>query len=439
MAALHTTKALCPLCDRVLPAELCERGGDVFLELHCPEHGAASTLYFRDAGLYCKLAALRNPVTCCESFDCARGEPCAFRERRTMIYMLNVTNNCNMSCASCLSGALQGEPEPYAPAPELVGQLPDARRLAHRPHAVFFGGEPTMHPELASMIRRAAALGYVPRVATNGLALADPEYVRILAAAGLGWVFLHFDSLDDERNRHLRGRPMVQTCLAAMRNARQAGMRVQLGATVTGETLDEVGRLIRFAHDNGAFWISLYPAAEIERSGDRDGLTYLADLVNAVEAQTRGQVARQDFLACARLWSRLYRLTGRNNFRQKPTMLSVPLVVSGDELVPVNRLIHPLGAARRPGASARLIRALPSLWDYERRAPAPDTLVINIQQFQGRRAFDLEESVHSLMSYAHHGSWYAFDIYNHLHRWAAEAQPGCDRIACGTAPARGRE
>ena len=64
--------------------------------------------------------------------------------------------------------------------------------------------------------------------------------------------------------------------------------------------------------------------------------------------------------------------------------------------------------------------------------------MVNIQQFQSRSAFDLEESVHSLMSYAHQGSWYPFDIYNHLYRGTAQATPIADRFACGAAPAGGR-
>jgi uncharacterized radical SAM superfamily Fe-S cluster-containing enzyme len=419
---LHETRALCPACNRVLEAALVERAGDAFLEMDCPEHGATSTLYFRNAAFYEALSACRNAVECCDTYDCARGEPCSRRATRTMIYMVNVTNNCNMSCDACLSGSEIGRGEPYETASRLMNALPDARGLGFTPHAVFFGGEPTMHPELREMIAGAVRRGYVPRLATNGLKLRERRYCESLSEAGLRWIFLHFDSLDDGRNRRLRGIPMVEACVEAVATAKAAGMKVQLGTTVSSENLDEVAALIRFAREQGVFWISLYPVAEVERHGSY-GPTYLTDVVDALDRQTGGEITRADFVAAAKLWSRLFRLTGRYNYRQKPTMLSLPVVFDGQRLVPMNRLATPLGAARNAGAAWRFARSLPNLLDYESRPPSGDTLVLNIQQLQGRRAFDLSEAVHSLMSFADAGSFYPFDVYNHVHRWGEDLMP----------------
>lgn len=423
MASLiHETHALCPRCDRVLTARLIENQGDVYLDATCDVHGATSTLYFRDADFYRRLASLRNEVACCDTFDCARGGHCAERAAHTMIYMVNVTNNCNMTCDACLSGSELGKAEPYRPGAELIATLPDARGLGYSPHAVFFGGEPTMHPDLEDMVRRVIARGYVPRLATNGLKLRDDRYAARLAAAGLRWVFLHFDSLDDTKNQRLRGRPMLDASIDAIRTAQAAGMKVQLGATISRENLGELSALLDFAQRQGVFWVSLYPVAEIERHGS-SGSTYLTDIVDALDEQTGGRIRRDDFVASARLWSGLYRVTGRYNYRQKPTMLSLPTVLSDDGLVPLSRMVNPLYALGHGSALRSLAQSLPSLLDYEKREPSGRTLIINIQQFQGRSAFDLEEAVHSLMSFSHEGGFYPFDIFNHVHRYAAPVVP----------------
>ncbi len=418
---IHETHALCPHCDEVLPAVLAERNRDVHLEMTCPVHGAASQFYFRDAAFYRTLNDIRNPVQCCDAYHCAKGKPCSDRKQRTMIYMINVTNNCNMTCQACYSGSEIGKKEPFHSSGDLLASLPDVEELGFSPHAVFIGGEPTLHKELPSMIGEVRDRGYVPRLATNGIKLRKPDYVQELADAGLRWTFLHFDSLNESLNLRLRGRKMLDVSYEAIENCQRAGIKVQLGMTVAPENTHEILPVIRTAHERGVFWVSLYPVAEIERVGE-SGSMYVTDVIDAIAEQTGGQVERADFVAASRLWSRLFRMTQRYNFRQKPTMVSLPTIVDGDRIVPVNRLMSPISGARYPRAMARFARALPSLLNYETSDPTGDTMVINIQQFQGRSAFDLEEATHNLMSFAENGSFLPFDIYNHAHRYPAPAE-----------------
>lgn len=413
---IHRTTALCPVCDEVLPAELVEREGDVAIEMRCPSHGAASSLYFRDASLYRELLAERNAVACCDEYRCARGEPCTERLRNTMIFIVNVTNNCNMTCEACFSGSVAAARAPYVSADELLAPLPDAAAFDFPPHLVMLGGEPTLHPDLPRIISDAVKRGYIPRLASNGLKLRRERYARALAEAGLRWVFLHFDSFDDALNSRLRGRPMLQACMDAIRTCRKFGMKVQFGVTVSRENIGELKQLLEGAHRAGVFWISLYTLAEIERTGQA-GATFLADAINALEQQTSGEVRRSDFVAATRVWSKLFALSGRMNYRQKPTMVSLPVIFDRGRMVPVTRLLRPSGALRNAAALGRLARAVPSLVDYENREPSGDTLVVNIQQFQGRSAFDLSEATHSLMSFVHNGSFVPFDVFNHVHRY----------------------
>ncbi len=414
MDLVEHTAAMCGHCSAVLPGRLVGRHGDVFLERTCPEHGHQSDLYYRDLELYRALSSRANQVACCDTYDCVSG-PCTRRVDDTLIYMVNVTNNCNMTCASCLSRSDAKNPAPFASVSELIGHLPEASRLPVAPQVLFFGGEPTLHPELPAMIRDAKARGFVPRLASNGIKLGDPEYLRSLTDAGLDWVFLHFDSNDEELNARIRGRPMVEVCMAAVRECQRAGVRVQFGVTVSSENLHELGQIIETAREAGVFWISLYPLAEIERTAQRP--IFLADVLHALEEQTRGAVRATDFVRASRLFSLLARITRRANYRQKPTMVSLPIIFDRDRLVPVSRLLRPSGFAY-PRAAYRLFRSMRSLVDYQRRAPSGHTMVLSIQQLQGRRAFDIGESRNSHMSYVHQGSYVPFDVYNHVHRYA---------------------
>lgn len=53
------------------------------------------------------------------------------------------------------------------------------------PHITFTGGEPTLRDDLPALIAHAEKIGYVTGLLTNGLKLADPEYLHTLLQTGL--------------------------------------------------------------------------------------------------------------------------------------------------------------------------------------------------------------------------------------------------------------
>lgn len=58
------------------------------------------------------------------------------------------------------------------------------------PHVVFTGGEPTMRPDLVELIQHAEELGQVTGLITDGLRLAEKEYLSSLLNAGLDHLLL---------------------------------------------------------------------------------------------------------------------------------------------------------------------------------------------------------------------------------------------------------
>jgi MoaA/NifB/PqqE/SkfB family radical SAM enzyme len=79
-----------------------------------------------------------------------------------------MTYNCNMSCEFCFSGRLS-EKEPGYLRHELFERILSWMDGKGFRNISFFGGEPTIHPEFISYLRRANALGYRTYFATNGL------------------------------------------------------------------------------------------------------------------------------------------------------------------------------------------------------------------------------------------------------------------------------
>ena len=141
--------------------------------------------------------------------------------------MVDVTHRCNMACANC-----------YVPNRTIPDM--DARWLssifARLPRGTFIrltGGEATLRDDLPEIIRDARAHGHHPVLLTNGLKLADRNYVRTLKRAGLQVCYLSFsggfdddlyEAIDEMRCAEKKGR--------AFENLRAENMFTSLGYIV---------------------------------------------------------------------------------------------------------------------------------------------------------------------------------------------------------------
>ena len=89
------------------------------------------------------------------------------------------------------------------------------------------------------------------QIATNGLKMAEPEFARRAAEAGLHTLYLQFDGLDEARYRHLRGQPLFDVKMAVVENCRATGMKICLVPTIVkGVNDDQVAEIFNFAVRN---------------------------------------------------------------------------------------------------------------------------------------------------------------------------------------------
>lgn len=166
---------------------------------------------------------------------------------RRLFHLLPITDACNLRCPICYAEA--------APENARFLSVGEVRAVGKRIRddggrwVTLTGGEPTLHPQLAEIVRLLRAeFGLSPLVVTNGLRIAeDPAFLPALKRAGLRKVQLQFDSLDDDTYRRMRGRPLVREKCCAVERVRAAGLRLGLVVTVCDLNLAEVGRLFDFA------------------------------------------------------------------------------------------------------------------------------------------------------------------------------------------------
>lgn len=315
MRVLRETQSLCPVCLRVLDAEVyVDENNVVRIRRTCPEHGLFDETYtFSDYELY-KWAekyahdgsGIENPITSevkgCP-FDCGL---CPNHKSHTVLAIIDVTNRCNMRCPICFANAAAAG-YVYNPSLEQIREMLKTLRSIRPvppPALQLSGGEPTVRRDLPEIIRMAKELGFDHvEVNTNGLVLAeDINYYKSLLDAGMSTIYLQFDGVTDDIYVKLRGMPLLEKKLKVIENARKLGHEsIVLVVTLSKGVNDhQIGDMINFALDNSDV-IRCLNVQPISFSGratklERDQMRInTSDFMKLVEEQTNGLITRWDF------------------------------------------------------------------------------------------------------------------------------------------------
>ena len=264
---LHT-EALCPVCKRRLSAAYVRRERSIDLWRHCPEHGDFSIPVWRnyfDFEAWVKNAPVLREG---ENPACPGGcGLCADHKQGTCCVLLPVTSRCNLNCRYCFAAPDGAADKPFNEIKESLEKL----TVPGQTLVQLSGGEPTLREDLPAIVAAAKEAGcsYV-QLNSNGIRLAeDKSLVEKLAKAGLSFVFLQFDSLDDAVYETLRGRPLRAIKEQAIANCADHRIGVTLVPTlVPGVNTNQVGDIIRFAaaHSPAVRGVHFQPVSYFGRS-----------------------------------------------------------------------------------------------------------------------------------------------------------------------------
>ncbi|MCD4824208.1 MAG: radical SAM protein [Phycisphaerae bacterium] len=259
----RTIETLCPECSGIIVGRHFVQDGKVLTEKTCPEHGYFRDLISPDVRLYAKAswwsfeehAGQAHPQRTggqnCPS-DCGL---CNQHLSSPCLSQIDLTNRCNMKCPICFANA-NAQGFIWEPGyDEIVRQLCVLRDMRPTPTTAiqFTGGEPTIHPNFLKIVAAARDMGFsYIQIATNGITMADENFARQAAAAGLHTLYLQFDGVGDEPHQPARNYPGIwEKKLAAIENARKTGMKVCLVPTVIKNVNDDqVPEILQFAIDN---------------------------------------------------------------------------------------------------------------------------------------------------------------------------------------------
>ncbi|MBL7668883.1 MAG: GTP 3',8-cyclase MoaA [Bdellovibrionaceae bacterium] len=136
---------------------------------------------------------------------------------------LSLTDVCNFRCTYCLpNGYKSSGPESFLSQSEISHLLAAFSELGIT-KVRLTGGEPTVRPDILSVVNTIAQLNGIKKVAltTNGYrldALAGP-----LREAGLTHINVSVDSLDEDNFQKITGKPLLKKILTGIDNALEVG------------------------------------------------------------------------------------------------------------------------------------------------------------------------------------------------------------------------
>jgi hypothetical protein len=161
---------------------------------------------------------------------------------------IQVVRHCNHLCGFCSNPTT-----PYTHTFESMQVLVDD--LVRRGYfgVILTGGEPTLHPELPRITAYAREQGLHVRMITNGSRLADPDFARAMAEAGLRLVHVSVYSSRPEVEARLRGTEnTLEKAYQAVDNAHRFGIEVNINCVINKLNADHLDETIRH-------WIGHHP------------------------------------------------------------------------------------------------------------------------------------------------------------------------------------
>ncbi len=214
-------------------------------------------------------------------------------ERNVFLHLLT---GCNLSCSHCYINPAQ-HGTATLPLETVLNWLKLFTRSEQAANLVLLGGEPTMHPNLAAIIKAAKSMRYAVTVDSNGYLFHD--LLDRVTPHELDFLSFSLDGPDATVNDPIRGEGVFTVCTDNIKKAVSKGFTTSLIYTVSGLNIDHLYRMPSLLAELGVkrFFIQVIglrgkpaaetPTADIEWQVDPDKWLNVVPKV-AEEAARRG-------------------------------------------------------------------------------------------------------------------------------------------------------
>jgi len=399
---LRTTLSVCPECNALIPAEVIEVDGKVYLKKTCQKHGDFVELYFGSAEMYRRFEkyahdgkGVANPNVKTLSYACPFScGLCPGHLSHTALANIVVTNRCDLHCWYCFFYAEKAG-YIYEPTIDQIREMVKTLR-AMRPvpgNAVqLTGGEPALRDDLPEIIKviKEEGVDFV-QLNTNGIRLAkDFEFFKKVKEAGVSTLYLSFDGVTPKTN------PKNHWEIpAVLDNARKLGVGIVLVPTVIKTVNDhELGDMIRFGFKNVDVIrsVNFQPVSLVGRMPRKERERFritIPDCIKRIEEQTDGQIPEDAWFpvpSCVPVTHLIEAISGRPQYELSTHFAcgaGTYVFKDGDRMIPITDFVDVDGllkylqdmADRIKSGANKYISALKLLWNFgsfinEKKAPS---------------------------------------------------------------------
>jgi len=240
MNLIKKTKSFCPECLDVIDAEILEKEDGIWMHKECKSHGKFQGLIEKDPIFYKKTMNLEK-----------------VKNKLVPVINIAITNQCNLNCNFCYRPNRDVEDMSLDRLKQLVNKLPKCS-------FVLTGGEPTVRENLFQVFEILKKSPNIRNfgICTNGIRLADRDYVAKLKAYGLDWISLSFNGFSDKVYRDTNNKNLLDIKLRALENIKNEKIPTVISATlVRGLNEKDIKSMIEYALDNS------YPFSEVRMRG----------------------------------------------------------------------------------------------------------------------------------------------------------------------------
>jgi heme b synthase len=170
---------------------------------------------------------------------------------RLQLVAWELTRSCNLLCEHCRASALKG-PYPGELNSEECFRLIDQIHQIGQPILILTGGEPLLREDIFEIAGYASKKGFRVVMGTNGT-LIDSETARRMKEASVARIGVGLDFPNAELQDQFRGHPgAFDAAIKGINNAREAGIGIQINATITRKNVDFLDEMLELAKNLGA-------------------------------------------------------------------------------------------------------------------------------------------------------------------------------------------
>ena len=176
------------------------------------------------------------------------------------------TRACNLYCILCYARAVHRSNERELTTEQGLNLIDDLATFGV-PVILLSGGEPLLRPDLTELARYAVDKGMRAVISTNGT-LIDEEKATTLKDAGVSYVGISLDGLENVNDHFRRMQGAFKMALNGIKNCKKAGLKVGLRFTMNKLNVEQVPGIFDLVEEMNIERICFYHLVYSGRGSD---------------------------------------------------------------------------------------------------------------------------------------------------------------------------